>query len=435
MRTNKHCPRYRENTESQPEGMDMEKSVGKPSSSELSGQTKKLKPIKNRKVAPKSAIKVSVDETPKGDNSSSKTGTLPLRFRYGIPAGGMSDNPGSEAPGSTEQATVSDIDTRTKSTSKISKLKISSKAKPKESKVESDRPSHSLMPTYSRERAESETHKPSVSGQPLSSTERNQGASSRHTISIPQPSMSLDRDQAESRRPHLVIRPPTEREQPQKKLVIKRSKEIDHDMSSLEESPRFESRKTKRMAELAGFQRQQSFRLAENSLERRPKEDRAWWEEEEISTGGHRAARRDYDYDYDDMTASEEPNEIAEIRRYEEVIRNEREEEERQKAKKKKKKKKLQPELVEGYLEDYPPRRNDRRLSERGRNVRSRYVSDFEVNGADYAPQPKRRKKGEVTKSFFLLPYLYFCFLLYETLSCLFSFLPNRLVWQTSWNR
>uniref|UniRef100_A0A1J3GLH2 Transcription initiation factor TFIID subunit 1 n=1 Tax=Noccaea caerulescens TaxID=107243 RepID=A0A1J3GLH2_NOCCA len=392
MRTNKHCPRYRENTESQPEGMDMEKSVGKPSSSELSGQTKKLKPIKNRKVAPKSAIKVSVDETPKGDNSSSKTGTLPLRFRYGIPAGGMSDNPGSEAPGSTEQATVSDIDSRTKSTSKISKLKISSKAKPKESKVESDRPSHSLMPTYSRERAESETHKPSVSGQPLSSTERNQAASSRHTISIPQPSMSLDRDQAESRRPHLVIRPPTEREQPQKKLVIKRSKEIDHDMSSLEESPRFESRKTKRMAELAGFQRQQSFRLPEKSLERRPKEDRAWWEEEEISTGGHRAARRDYD----DMTASEEPNEIAEIRRYEEVIRNEREEEERQKAKKKKKKKKLQPELVEGYLEDYPPRRNDRRLSERGRNVRSRYVSDFEVNGADYAPQPKRRKKGEV---------------------------------------
>ncbi|KAG5392139.1 hypothetical protein IGI04_022102 [Brassica rapa subsp. trilocularis] len=39
-----------------------------------------------------------------------------------------------------------------------------------------------------------------------------------------------------------------------------------------------------------------------------------------------------------------------------------------------------------------PVRNNNDR---RGRNVRSRYVSDFEMNGADYAPQPKRRKKGE----------------------------------------
>jgi len=394
MRTNKHCPRYRENTESQPEGIDMDKSAGKPSSSEPSGLPK-LKPIKNSKAAPKSAMKTSVDEALKGDKLSSKTGGLPLKFRYGIPAGDLSDKPVSEAPGSSEQAVVSDIDTGIKSTSKISKLKISSKAKPKESKGESERRSHSLMPTFSRERGESESHKPSVSGQPLSSTERNQAASSRHTISIPRPSLSMDTDQAESRRPHLVIRPPTEREQPQKKLVIKRSKEMnDHDMSSLEESPRFESRKTKRMAELAGFQRQQSFRLSENSLERRPKEDRVWWEEEEISTGRHREVRARRDYD--DMSVSEEPNEIAEIRRYEEVIRSEREEEERQKAKKKKKKKKLQPEIVEGYLEDYPPRKNDRRLSERGRNVRSRYVSDFERDGAEYAPQPKRRKKGEV---------------------------------------
>ncbi|EOA39475.1 hypothetical protein CARUB_v10008072mg [Capsella rubella] len=392
MRTNKHCPRYRENTESQPEGIDMEKSAGKPSSSEQSGQPK-LKPIKNSKAAPKSAMKTSVDE--KGDKLTAKTGGLPLKFRYGIPTGELSDKPASEAPGTSEQAVVSDIDTGTKSTSKISKLKISSKAKPKESKIESNRPSHPLMSTFSRERGESESHKPSVSGQPLSSTDRNQAASSRHTISIPRPSLSMDTDQAESRRPHLVIRPPTEREQPQKKLVIKRSKEInDHDISSLEESPRFESRKTKRMAELAGFQKQQSFRLSENSLERRPKEDRVWWEEDEISTGRHMEVRARRDYD--DMTVSEEPNEIAEIRRYEEVLRSEREEEERQKAKKKKKKKKLQPELIEGYLEDYPPRRNDRRLSERGRNVRSRYVSDFERDGAEYAPQPKRRKKGEV---------------------------------------
>lgn len=104
----------------------MDKSAGKPSSSEPSGLPK-LKPIKNSKAAPKSAMKTSVDEALKGDKLSSKTGGLPLKFRYGIPAGDLSDKPVSEAPGSSEQAVVSDIDTGIKSTSKISKLKISSK--------------------------------------------------------------------------------------------------------------------------------------------------------------------------------------------------------------------------------------------------------------------------------------------------------------------
>lgn len=288
MKTNKHCPKYRENTESHSEGIDTKKSTGKPSSSYLSGQVK-LKPINNKKPVPKSATKVSVDEAPKGDNS--------------------------ETPGS-------------------------SMAQPKESKVESDRPSHSLMPAFTRERGESESQQPSLSGQPCSSTERNQAASSRHTISITQPSLRMDKDHAK-----LVIRPPREREQPQRELVMKRSIEIaDYDRSSLEESSRFESRKTMRMAD---SQMQQRFRLSENSLDRGPKEDRIWREEREISTECHREGR--VRRDYGDMTVSEEANEIVEIRRYEDVIRSEREEEERHKAKKNKK---LQPEIIERYVED-----------------------------------------------------------------------------------
>ncbi|KAL1208740.1 Transcription initiation factor TFIID subunit 1 [Cardamine amara subsp. amara] len=193
----------------------------------------------------------------------------------------------------------------------------------------------------------------------------------------------MDKDQAESFKPHLVKWPPTEREHPQKKLVIKRSKEItDHDRVSLEEG------NTKRKAE---FQRQQIFRLSENSLDRGPKEDRIWGKEQEIITERHKEGR--VKKDYDAMTVSKELSEIAEIRRYQEVIRSEREEEERPKAKKIMK---LKREIVEGYLDDYPSRRNDMRLSERGRNIKSQRVSDFERNGAEYVPQSKRRKKGEV---------------------------------------
>ncbi|XP_010535990.1 PREDICTED: transcription initiation factor TFIID subunit 1 isoform X2 [Tarenaya hassleriana] len=391
MRTNKHCPKYRENTESQHEDMDMEKSAGKPNVSDISGQTK-TKPVKS-KPASKSIMKVPLAEAPEGETSTSKTKGLPLRFRYGGPAGGgLVDIPVPEAPGSSDLAAASDLETVTKSASRISKIKISNKAKPEELQVESDRPSQSILPSVGRDRYLSESHKPSVSGQPLSSTEREQVIPSRL---IPQPSMSTDRDQAESGRLHLVIRPPAEREQPQKKLVIKRSKEkFDHDWSSLEESPQFESRKTKRMADLAGYQRQESFRLAEDSLKRRPKVERAWWGEEE---GAERHMEGRARRGYDDSAVSDEPEEIVEIRRYEEVIRREREEEERAKAKKKKKKKKLQPEVREEvYLDDYPSRRNDRRIAERGRSSRSRYVSELDRDGAEYAPQPKRRRKGEV---------------------------------------
>ncbi|KAG7631784.1 Bromodomain [Arabidopsis suecica] len=361
MKTNKHCPKYRRNTESQPESMDMKKSTGKPSSSDLSGEVW-LTPMENKKPAPKSATKFSVNEATKVGDSTSKT------------------------PGSSDVAAVSDIDSGTKLTSR--KLKISSKENPKASKVESDSSFHSLMPAYSRERGESELHNPSVSGQLLPSTETDQAASSRYTTSVPQPSLSIDKDQAESCRPHRVIWPPTEKEHSQKKLVIKRLKEItDHDSGSLEETPQFESRKTKRMAELADFQRQQRLRLSENFLDWGPKEDRKWRKEQDISTELHREGK--VRRAYDDSTVSEERSEIAESRRYREVIRSEREEEKRQKAKQKKK-------LQRGILENYPPRRNDGISSESGQNINSLCVSDFERNRTEYAPQPKRRQKGQV---------------------------------------
>jgi transcription initiation factor TFIID subunit 1 len=389
MKTNKHCPKYRRNTESQPESMDMKKSTGKPSSSDLSGEVW-LTPIDNKKPAPKSATKISVNEATKVGDSTSKT------------------------PGSSDVAAVSEIDSGTKLTSR--KLKISSKAKPKASKVESDSPFHSLMPAYSRERGESELHNPSVSGQLLPSTETDQAASSRYTTSVPQPSLSIDKDQAESCRPHRVIWPPTGKEHSQKKLVIKRLKEItDHDSGSLEETPQFESRKTKRMAELADFQRQQRLRLSENFLDWGPKDDRKWRKEQDISTELHREGK--VRRAYDDSTVSEERSEIAESRRYREVIRSEREEEKRRKAKQKKK-------LQRGILENYPPRRNDGISSESGQNINSLCVSDFERNRTEYAPQPKRRKKGQV--KILVASIFYFCSLkCYCSITTLLAFIVS----------
>ncbi|KAG7577811.1 Bromodomain [Arabidopsis thaliana x Arabidopsis arenosa] len=358
MKTNKHCPQYRGNTESHPESIYMKKSTEKPSSSDLSGEVW-LKPIENKTLVPKIATKFSLNEATKVGDSTSKT------------------------PGSSDLAAVSDINYGTKLTSR--KLKISSKAKPKASMVESDSPSHSLMHAFRRERGESESHNPSVSGQLLPSTETNQAASSMHTISVPQPSLSTDKDQAESCRPHRIIWLPTEKEHPQKKLVIKCLKEIaDHDSGSVEETPQFESRTIKRMAD---FQRQQRLRLSDNCLDWGAKEDKIWRKEQDISTERHREGK--LRRDYDDITVSEDRSEIDEIRRYKEVIRSERGEEERKKAKQEKN---LQPKIIE----DYPPRRKERKLSERGQNINSLCVSDFERNGTEYAPQPKRRKKGQV---------------------------------------
>ncbi|XP_010466041.1 PREDICTED: LOW QUALITY PROTEIN: transcription initiation factor TFIID subunit 1b-like [Camelina sativa] len=372
MKTNRHCPKYRENTESHLKSIDMKKSAGKPSSSDLSGEVW-LKPIENKKTAPKSATKLSVNEAAKIGDSTSNT--------WGLPAGGLIDKRCSETPGNSELADVSNIDTGTKLTSRVSKLNISSKEKFKELKVASDSPSQSLRLAISRKRRESESHNSSVSEKLLPSTEPNQATLSRHTISVPQLSLSMDKDQAESCRHHRAIWPPTEREHQQKKLVIQRSKEItDHDIGSLRDTPQFESRTTKRIAD---FQTQQRLRLSENFLDWGRKEERMCRKEQDMSMDRHREGK--VRRDYNDITVSEERSEIAEIRRYEEVLWSEREEGERQKAKKKNM---LQREIIE----DYPRRR----LSERGQNISSLCVSDIERNGEEYVPQPKRRKKGEV---------------------------------------
>ncbi|KAK4401830.1 Transcription initiation factor TFIID subunit [Sesamum angolense] len=84
-----------------------------------------------------------------------------------------------------------------------------------------------------------------------------------------------------------------------------------------------------------------------------------------------------------------------ELLRYEEAIRREREEEERQRAKAKKKKKR-KPEIKDDYLDDLPPRRNDRRIQERDKMVRRRPEPEYGKHAPDYAQASKRRRGGEI---------------------------------------
>lgn len=126
------------------------------------------------------------------------------------------------------------------------------------------------------------------------------------------------------------------------------------------------------------------------------RDERNWWEEEEKRRNAERIkeerARRIYE---EERRFVEERERFAELRRYEESIRKEREEELIQKAKKKKKKKK-KPEIGDDYLQDYRAKRNDRRMPERDRGAKRKPGAELGKHSADYGPPTKRRRGGEV---------------------------------------
>lgn len=276
----------------------------------------------------------------------------------------LSDNLTAEVALSTDQPVASNSETG-KSIVKVNKIIIPGKMKPDDA----------------------ETPKPSI---------------------VIRPPTNTAKDQPESHKRSVVIRTPTEtdREQPQKKIIIKRPKEIiiDVDQVSQDGSTGIEYRKTKRIVELSNIEKhrkQDNIYLAEESAKRKAREDRRWWEEQEKQRNEDRIredrARRLYE---DEMML--EQGKLAEIKRYEAAIRREREEEERQKAKKKKKKKK-RPEIKVEYLEDPRTRRNDKRMPERDRSVKRRPVVELGRDVAEYAPSTKRRRGGEVL--FSLMPW------------------------------
>ncbi|KAF8413267.1 hypothetical protein HHK36_001243 [Tetracentron sinense] len=339
MRTNKNCPKYGEDLEIQVERTDLEKASGKSLTLDPSALLQQKTPMK--KLIAKSATKIALVETTDAENFGSKAKVLPLKLKCSADKLPEKITPG--ATQSSDKYVVSSAETGTKSVAKINKIIISNKMKPEDVQVESQKSS-------------------------------------------------------------IIIRPPmeTDRDQPCKKIIIKRPKEIiDVDQFKEEVSTGLEDyRKTKRMVELTSFEKhrkQETKRSAEAAARRKAKEENRWWEEEEKRRNAEKMkeerARRIYEEERRMVQA--EHQKLAEIRKFEEAMRREREEEEREKAKKKKKKKKI-PEMRDEYLEDQRARRNDRRMPERDRAAKRRPMVELGSYGADYAPQPKRRRGGEV---------------------------------------
>ncbi|KAJ0089663.1 hypothetical protein Patl1_13830 [Pistacia atlantica] len=81
MRTNKNCPKYRADPDTQLETADSEKASGKSNSLDPSSQSqpKSLK----KKLIPKSATKIAVVEASENEKSNSRAKVLPLKFKCG----------------------------------------------------------------------------------------------------------------------------------------------------------------------------------------------------------------------------------------------------------------------------------------------------------------------------------------------------------------
>lgn len=328
MRTNKNCPKYGEDPEPQPESRDTEKASGKLNSLDKTAVPQQ-KPLL-KKSTPKSVAKILLVETPEEDKSTSKAKILKVKCS-------STDKLLDKATPATSQISdmpiTSDTDTASRPTFKVNKIVFANKTRPEDTQVEQ--------------------HKPSI-----------------------------------------VIKPPVEmdRDQPRKKLIIKRPKEhIDNDQISQEESTDLDSRKTKKIIELSSFEdyreQESSIHFAEASR-RRNRENNRMWEEEQKRRDAERKR-----FQKEQAIKLEEQERVAEIRRYEEVIRREREEEELQKAKKKKQKSK-RTDLRDDYMDDFPPRRIDRRIPGRERTAKRQSVFESVRYGAEHAPPTKRRRGG-----------------------------------------
>lgn len=336
MRTNKNCPKYGEDIETQVEGTDLEKASVRSNFSDRVGQPQQK--TLTKKLVSKSATKMAlVEAPPEYDKSSTKAKVLKVKCGS---TDKLPDKPTPAASQSSDRMVTSDAEAGNKPAVKVNKIIFSNKMKSEDVPVE--------------------YHKPSI-----------------------------------------VIKPPveTERDQPRKKIIIKRPKEIINlDQGNKDGSAGLEFRKMKKIIELSSFEKHsdhESKRLAGEAARRKIREDKRWWEEEEKRRIAEREREERARRLYEQRRVLEEQGRLSEIRRYEESIRREREEEERQKAKKKKKKR---PETRDDYLvvDELRPRRNDRRLPERDRTSKRRPVVELGRYGAEYAPATKRRKGGEV---------------------------------------
>ncbi|XP_059287448.1 transcription initiation factor TFIID subunit 1 isoform X1 [Lycium ferocissimum] len=193
-----------------------------------------------------------------------------------------------------------------------------------------------------------------------------------------------------------VLRAPTETAESHrsKKIVIKQLKDsTSMDEGFLDGSGGMEFRKTKKINELSYLGQQERDHFYEEALARKRMDDKRLWEEEERRRIAVRQREERAKMIYERQKALEEQEKLAAIESYQDAIRREREEEERLKERKKKKKK---PEIRDDYLDDFLPRRNDRRIPDRDRSMKRRQPFESGRHAKELAPPTKRRRGGEV---------------------------------------
>lgn len=372
MRTNKNCPKYGEDMET-PETTDQEKVSIKLNTVDPSSQSHQK--AHTKKVTPKTITKISTTETFEGEKSTLMAKMLPVKFKCSS-SEKLSDNLSPGVPQTSDLPFNSDNETG-KSVVKVNKITFSKKRN-EDIQFESHKPSIVIRPPDAK-KVYAEAHKPSI---------------------VIRPPTSIDRDRMEfPRRSATVVRSPaeTKREKLNKKLIIKRPKEvIDLDQMGFDASAGMQYRKTKRIVELSSFEnhtRPGSMSSAESG-KKKVREDQIWWEKQERQKNEERLreekARRVYK---EEMRMRDEQEKLAEIRRFEASIRSDKEEEERIKAKKKKKKR--IPEIMDDYMEDPRSRRIDKRIPERDRVVKRKPI-ELGRHGAEHASSTKRRRGGEV---------------------------------------
>ncbi|KAL7002983.1 hypothetical protein U1Q18_004143 [Sarracenia purpurea var. burkii] len=334
MRTNKNCPKYGEDPETQVEATNPEKaSIRSSSLDRMGGRTVA------KKLISKSATKIALVEVAEDDNSSPKAKILKVKCGS---TDKFADKLTPAASQSSDRPVTSDAETANKPAVKVNKIIFANKMKSEEFQAES--------------------HKPLIVIKPPVETERDVP---RKKIVIRRPKEIINLDQGNEE-----LSVGLEHKKKMKKII---------DLSNFEKHSEHERNK----------------RAAEEASRRKIREDKRWWDEEEKRRIAEREREERARRLYEQRRILEEQERLAEIKRYEEDIRREREEEELQKAKKKKKKKR-RPEPRDDYLEDLLPRRNDRRMTERDRTTKRRPVIELGRYGAEYAPAAKRRKGGEV---------------------------------------
>nr|XP_043638575.1 transcription initiation factor TFIID subunit 1 isoform X2 [Erigeron canadensis] len=338
MKTNKHCPKYRENSNIQIESMDPEKGPNK--SINLDSTPKPQQKNTVKKLIQKGTKLAVVERSPDDERNSLKAKVLKVK------CGPANSNMAPEkATPSTSQVSdrpvTSDTEAVNRSSVKVNKIIFSNKMKTDDVQVDSHIP------------------------------------------------------------PSLVIRPPVESNSnpnpPRKTIVIRRPREVfDLDQVSQEISP-IEPRKTKRMTELSGFQMHrdnESEHFVERGRANRAKDDNRYWESLRMERQRDEQAR--LLFEEQQARKLQEQELVANIRRFEEDIKREREEERRQREKKKKKNNRNFG-MINDYYEDTHPRRDERRATERERSAKRKPVSDLGGRfSVDYTPAVKRRKGGEV---------------------------------------